>query len=251
MHLKKKITDLLCNTSVGRIIYKLSNGKIPSLRNLPYKFFVPLAHSNHTIHASIFWGFYESAEIRLINKFLNQNLPVIELGGSLGIVSCFILHKLNSNTSLTIVEANGFLIPTIGKNIQMHNTKNVPTTIIHKAIAYSNSFIYMDITDDNTTSTISENRQAGTMVEGIQLNNIITGKPYSLVCDIEGGEVALLLEDKAALKGCFQLFMELHETTYKGIYYSREDLLNILMMDGFTLRSRDGNVVFMDRFDDR
>jgi FkbM family methyltransferase len=247
MNVKKVVSDLLCSSVIGKVIYKLSSGKIPSLRNLPNRFFVPLEHSTHTIHASIFWGFYESAEIRLINKFLNPNLPVIELGGSLGIISSFILHKLNSNTSLTVVEANVFLLSTIKKNIERHNTKNISTNIIHKAIAYSNSLICMDITDDNTTSHISENDQSGTLVESIQLNKIIPEKPYSLVCDIEGAEVAILLEDKAALKNCFQLFIELHETTYEGKYYSREDLINLLIMNGFILRSRDGNVIFMDR----
>jgi FkbM family methyltransferase len=209
-----------------------------------------LQYSSHNIHASIFWGFYESAEIRLINKFLNPNLPVIELGGSLGIISSFILNKLNSNTSLTIVEPNAFLLPTIRKNIEKHNTKNISTNIIHKAIAYSNSFIYMDITDDNTTSHISENDQSGILVESIQLNEIITKKPYSLVCDIEGAEVALLIEDKAALKNCYQLFIELHETTYNGNFYSREDLINLLIMNGFIVRSRDGNVIFLNKFND-
>jgi FkbM family methyltransferase len=249
MRLKKIISDLLCSMTIGRVIYKLSGGKIPSLRNLPYRFIVPLQYSNHTIHASIFWGFYESAEIRLINKFLNPNLPVIELGGSLGIISSFILHKLNSNTSLTVVEANAFLLPIIGKNIEMHNIKKIPTKIIHKAIAYSNSFIYLDITDDNTTSHISENVQSGSLVESIQLNNITTKKPYTLVCDIEGAEVELLLEDKEGLKNCFQLFIELHETTYKGDFYSYDDLKNLLIMNGFIFRSMDGNVIFLDRFD--
>src|SRR6185437_3344965 len=106
MKLKKIISNLLCNGAVGKLIYKLSAGKIPSLRYLPYRFVVPRQYSMPAIHASIFWGFYESAEIRLINKFLNPDLPVIELGGSLGIISSFILNKLNSNTSLTVVEPN-------------------------------------------------------------------------------------------------------------------------------------------------
>jgi len=249
MRLKKIISDLLCSKAIGRVIYTLSGGKIPSVRNLPYRFFVPFKYSNHNIHASIFWGFYESAEIRLINKFLNPDLPVIELGGSLGIISSFILHKLNSNSSLTVVEANASLVPTIEKNIKRHNSKNIPTTIIQKAIAYSNAFIYMDITNDNTTSHISENDESGTLVATIQLNSITPEKPYTLVCDIEGAEVALLKEDKKALKNCVQLFIELHETTYNGRFYSYEDLINLLIMNGFIFRSRDGNVIFLDRFD--
>lgn len=249
MSVKKTVSDLLCNKQIGRVIYRFSRGKIPSLRNLPYRFFVPLEHSTYTIHASIFWGFYESAEIRLINKFLDPNLPVIELGGSLGIISSFILNKLNSNTSLTVVEPNASLLATLKKNIQRYNTKDIDTKIIQKAVGYSTPFVYLDITGDNTTSHVSENVQTDTLVESIQLNQLVDEKPYSLFCDIEGAEAALLIEDKDALKNCAQLFIELHETTYKGKYYSREDLINLLIMNSFILRSRDGNVVFMERPD--
>ena len=107
----------------------------------------------------------------------------------------------------------------------------------------------MDITNDNTTSHISENDESGTLVATIQLNSITPEKPYTLVCDIEGAEVALLKEDKKALKNCVQLFIELHETTYNGRFYSYEDLINLLIMNGFIFRSRDGNVIFLDRFD--
>lgn len=247
MKLKKIISNLLCNSAVGKFIYKLSAGKIPSLRYLPYRFVVPREYSTPAIHASIFWGFYESAEIRLINKFLKPDLPVIELGGSLGIVSSFILRKLNVKSSLTVVEANAFLLPTIEKNIKRHNHKNIPTTLIQKAIAYSNAFVYMGITDDNTTSRICGSDQFGTLVEAIELNSITPEKPYALVCDIEGAEAALLQEDKAALKNCFQLFIELHETTYKGRIYRYENLIDLLIMNGFIVKSRDGNVIFLER----
>lgn len=56
--------------------------------------------------AEIFWGIYEGAEARFIQKYLTGDLGVIELGASIGIVSCCIKKKLNGKSKLIAVEAH-------------------------------------------------------------------------------------------------------------------------------------------------
>ena len=250
MNIKKTISDLLCSTLVGKTLITVFHNRIPTLRNPGYRFSVPVRHSSPVIHASIFWGIYESAEIRLIKKHLRPDLPVIELGGSLGVISSFIIRKLNKNASLLVVEANPHLTTTIQKNIDHHNEKKVSFFIVNKAIGYTSAAIYLNISNDNTASYITDglgNKEDAVEVECTQLSQIIPSEPFVLVCDIEGSEVEILLYDKEAMRYCSQLFIELHNATHKDQFYSREALLNILIEDGFLLKNRDGNVYFFER----
>ena len=65
----------------------------------------------------IFWGFYESAELRLIRKHLPATLDVVELGGSLGVVAAHIGQRLEPGRQLISVEANPALIEALRTNI--------------------------------------------------------------------------------------------------------------------------------------
>ena len=67
--------------------------------------------------AALWWGMYESAEHRFIKAFLLPNLPVIELGSSIGAISSAIAGQLDHGQRLICVEANPFLIPQLRKNL--------------------------------------------------------------------------------------------------------------------------------------
>ena len=71
-------------------------------------------------------------------------------------------------------------------------------------------------------------------------NNV---QDFTLVCDIEGAEIDILLCDSKGLQSCRQIFIELHNTAYKGKEYSPKMMKELLQLQyGFDLVCQDGNV---------
>lgn len=250
MRLKKAIADSLCSPFIGKFLTRFFNKRIPSLRNWGYRFFVPVQYSSPVIHASIFWGIYESAEIRLIKKCLRSDLPVVELGGSLGIVSSFIIKKLKKENSLKIVEANPNLISTIDANLKRHNINGVQYKIFNNALGYNSNSLRMQLSTDNTASRVIRSETSNNKfveISCLSLSNLTDGQPYALVCDIEGSEIEIIIHDKEILKQCCQLFIELHDTSYNGVIYKSIELVELLQNIGFICKAKDGNVYFFER----
>jgi len=124
------------------------------------------------IYKQLLRGQYEKAEQQLIAKHLNPQVPVLELGGSIGVVSAYIGFILEPPTPHIIVEANPKLI---GNRIS----------------------------DDQQSESVS--------VQTMNLTRLCEGlERYSLIMDIEGAEFDILRNDAAALSGCELAIIEVH-----------------------------------------
>lgn len=250
--MKKFLFKILCSKALGKFIYWVNKGRIPCVRWKGFRFVMPKEYSSYMNHASVFWGFYESAELRLINKYLSPNLPVIELGGSLGIVSSHIISRLKQ--PFTIVEANPMLIETIRSNTENYNHHHVTVQIVNKAISYSGNSVSFAVSDNNTESSIIDRSETGVnnrniiSVPATTLTALAREIPsFTLVCDIEGAEVELLLKDREALGKCRYLFMEVHKTSFENNNYTQKDVVELLQQQGFQLKEHDGHVVYMEK----
>ena len=250
--MKKSIFKLFCNPFIGKIISIIFWYNIPNLKNGFKRFKTPKLYCNDTVRAMIFWGFYEGAEIRLIRKYLPGNLPVVELGSSLGIVSSTAIGCIDVGTSYTCVEANPYLTEYINYNITKHNPSNKNYKIINSAVAYnSNGYILMNISNNNTESSIinSSNlkNECAIKVKAISLSEIsITD--FTLICDIEGAEIEIFKNDYQILENCKHLFIELHKTIYHGEDYAISDLQTIIEKKLlFKLVASDGNVFYYNK----
>src|SRR5689334_8344200 len=118
LFLKVFVARILASAPVGYMV-KIFSAGILQKQNL--KITVKSKQITAGVAASIYWGFYESAEIRFIHKYLRHDLPIIELGTSVGIVAC-ISRKKNSE-QLVCVEANPELIAVIEKNFELNQVK--------------------------------------------------------------------------------------------------------------------------------
>jgi FkbM family methyltransferase len=202
------------------------------------------------IAASLFWRLYESGEIRLIRRHLSGDYDLVELGSSLGLVACAASTKLAPNRKILCVEANAGLVPLLRTNL----VRNCPRqyAIEHAAIDYSGQAkATLHVGDSNISSRVVSVPVAGgcgsLLVPARTLGDIVSGHAlgdYSLVCDIEGAEAGILLEETICLKACREAVLELHATEYKGRGYSVEDLRAILIYQhGFNLVGNQGSVV--------
>jgi hypothetical protein len=84
------VAKALMNPLSGKMIKRLSsatldrNGILFDLRSNGV---------NDTSIAQFYFNAYESAEIRFISKYLKTDLPVIELGSSIGVISLYHRQK--------------------------------------------------------------------------------------------------------------------------------------------------------------
>lgn len=233
--LKRIVSLLLINNFTGELISRIKSDKLYC-----YSLIVDTSNPviSSTVKAALFFNKYESAESRFIIKYLYTDHDVIELGASIGISSCLIRRKLNTDKKVISVEANQALIDTITKNIQ-NNKLNYNFFLLNKAISY-------DISD---TKKVSFRKQEDTLlgkiihvnqstpipgntwVDTIKFVDIINEyqiKDYSLVCDIEGSEIELFLNENECLKNCKQIIIETHTTSYRDINYKFSELAELI-----------------------
>jgi FkbM family methyltransferase len=251
--LKKLIHRLLCNNITGSVIYFIFSGKIPDLRWRGFKFILPASSVNKRMVAAVFWGFYESSEIRFIEKYLRADVDVIELGSSAGIVSSHVASKLGNNRHFIMVEANPNLIATIKTNVTAYIKKDASFDVLNYAVGYGAPELMITITSNNTETRVV---QAGAGVNTVVVKTISFAElvkrngdgDYALISDIEGSEVEVLLKEAASFNNCRQLFIELHETVLNNKTYTVKMLIDIITgIHGFSLKDQHGPVVYFTK----
>lgn len=249
---KSFVYRLLCNSISGTIVTTVFSKTIPDIRWPRFRFVIPRQAVNKKIMASVFWGFYESAEIRFIERYFDGNTDVIEFGGSIGIVSSHIASKLKPGKKLLTIEANPFLIETIRRNVSRYIALGAEYRLFNKAVGYHSPCVSLHITDNNTETRIGDDLADGSQtIPTCRLSDIIAQEQisnYTLVCDIEGSEAEVFENDKDSLQRCRQLFVELHDTAYNGKHYTVDSLLNILINEhGFRLRAHYRPVFLLEK----
>lgn len=238
--LKKFISNLLKIPSVGKAIRLFFDDKIPFSG---ISIFTDSHEVSNAVVSSIFFRFYESAEVRFVKRYLKPNIPVVELGSSIGVVSCQIAEL--SNSLIICVEANPKLLPLLGKNLEFNGYKNYK--IISGAVDYESkgNFSFFEVGKENVLGRLTKSKNAGTIiVPNITLNKILEENKiddYILVSDIEGSEIQFLLHDAEALRKCRQMIIELHFSEYENTMYEVNDLLKIISKLGFSKVDAYGN----------
>jgi FkbM family methyltransferase len=207
--------------------------------------------TNH-IKAELFWGIYESSEIRFVQHYLNPHIDVVELGASLGVVSSHIARR-NRGSRFVVVEANPALSEVIASNLAT-NAPAREVNIVNAAIDYAPGSGHMTrfaLGISNLDSRIIQGNSAvHTMVPSLTLSDLLAKygiKEYVLVCDIEGAEAGILEYDSESLAGCQQIIAELHDTSKEGYQMRVSDLVERLVDLGYSLRARKGPVCVFER----
>ena len=252
---KKILFRLLVNKLTGNIICFFYPHLIPDTRWPGYRFSIKRDGINKSLAASIFFGFYEAGEIRFIHKYYSGNTDVIELGGSMGIVTSHLASILKAGRKLITVEANPFLEKTLLSNVSRYINKESEFTILTKAIAYHSSEVALHITGNSTETTALNLGNNGNddevIVKSIKLSDIILKFnliDYTLVCDIEGSEIELLKNETVGLENCIEMFIELHETTTEEGMISTDKLKEIIeKVHKFRFVQSNGPVMYFKR----
>ncbi|MFN0293147.1 FkbM family methyltransferase [Pedobacter helvus] len=193
-----------------------------------------LKNQPNFIKSSIFLGLYERSEINCIAKYLNPDLPVMELGCSIGATSMTILKTIK-NKKLISVEANPLLLKNLQSTQKINNLSN--WHIINKAVDYSGKdHISFAIDPGNLGSKKSETNSTDkdVLVPTVTISELLNAYKidtnFNLVCDIEGAEIEFILNDSKTLKErCNTLIIELHDTIYSSIKYSKNEIAELIV----------------------
>lgn len=249
--LKALAVTVLCHPLVGRLLRVVFGGRIPSLRFRGWRIDTRSPAVTPRTVATIFWGVYESAELRLVDRRLRRDLDVVECGSSLGGVSSAIAQRLEPGRRMLCVEANPALVPLLESNVKS-NAPGTPVTVVNRAIDYEHdevTFFEGDSSTGGRTSNTTGN--PGITVRAAKLSALLREHDigdYVLVSDIEGAEVGFITHDVAGLSRCRQILLELHAGVYYGNPETEESLIAALeSRHGFALKERLGSVALLER----
>jgi FkbM family methyltransferase len=250
---KKRIAKSLCHPTIGLFLARAFRDRIPAA-GCVVATDSPIVTPE--IKAQLFWRFYESAEIRFVDKHLRRDLDVIELGSSLGVVTCRIRKLIHSSCKLICVEASPELARLTHLNL-VTNALEKNVVVVNRAVNYDSpaqktvTFLSGGSTLEGTVIKDEIGEDGGLAVQVATLSQILSENgigDYVLVSDIEGSEAGIALYDADALRKCKQIIIELHDTTVSGASMKIEPISEAFMdLHSFALRDRYGSVFVFDK----
>jgi FkbM family methyltransferase len=154
---------------------------------------------------------YEAPERWAVARYVRQDLPVVELGGSMGVVACVTNRLLKNPAAHVVVEANPLVIPQLELNRSLNHSR---FEILNRAIAYGMESVTFRPSSNVCISSITAvGDQAPVTVETIELRDIVRDRGFTrfnLICDIEGLEYDLAVHEMDILKNADTIILETH-----------------------------------------
>ncbi len=204
---------------------------------------------DHKNYIRILFSYYESAEIKLIKKYFNINLPTIDLGSGIGATMCTFAHK--SKKKIICVEASKFCVEQLKINVKKNNFKNFKilnklffshTNINNPNYIFNEKkdFIFSKLLKKKSNKKINKKKT-------ITLNNIFKKfnfKKVQISCDIEGEELHFNKKDFMDLKKCENLIIEIHSNNQSKI---NQFIYNLKKISNLQLKEKKHSVYYFKR----
>jgi len=183
---------------------------------------------------------YEKGERQIIQKYLTPNEPVIELGGSLGVISCMVNRQLKAPDKHIVVEANPVVVPTLKKN---RDANGCQFAIIEAAIGYGSDTVTFFSNGLSLCGSIYLGGGEKWEVPTKTLQSVAEDAGFdrfTLICDIEGSEIGMIEHEMDFIREHVGLLlMETHEDTPYG-EAGVKLVLETLAASGFKLADSEG-----------
>jgi hypothetical protein len=116
----------------------------------------------------------------------------------------------------------------------LRNCGDRPVEVVHAMVASHTGVGSLDIAESTLVSAAGAGLRT-VEVPTITLTDIVArlgGGEYSLVSDIEGAEVSLFTDHRAALAGCRMMIVECHATEWGGRRYTLEEVTQLPVAGG-------------------
>ncbi len=211
-------------------------------------------------YVAILRGGYERAELSLLKQFTAAS-TIVELGSNIGVVTTAALNKLSTTGRMVCVEPNPDSLPALSRNIQRALERNFAymnpeVQIIQAAVGKEGSttqFIRRAGLDSGLVGQVAARADdiPAVVVPVKSLSQILREAnirgPYSLICDIEGGEIPMMYDDAQALGSCTEMVIELHPTSLTGSNIDQQQMLERLESLGFRQQENVANTYLLRR----
>jgi FkbM family methyltransferase len=186
------------NYAIGRAIELFGNRV--RMDGMIFSVDCPLITTPHK--STLAFGMHEIEERELIQRWLPENIPILEFGGGLGVISCLINRKLSRPTDHIVVEANPTMIPILKRNRDLNRCK---FRIINKAIAYDRDFVDLALDSDFVGTRISSDRLSKQVlsVPTTTVRQLLDQTGFGrvgIVCDVEGAEADMISREMPTLQ---------------------------------------------------
>ncbi len=169
----------------------------------------------------------------LFKKYQPTDLPLIELGASIGIVSCITNKQLADPKAHIIVEANPNLLPILEKN-RVQNACQF--NVLNKAVAYGAAEVHFNLNDRCNEGHLSTTAE-GITVPATTLQEILDTGGFTkanMICDIEGAELPLVENEGQVLSDHFNwLIIEVHGAERASKTRARLEGLDFQLVEEF------------------
>ncbi len=208
-------------------------------------------HLQSAVRWTVLKGGYEESERRLVERFLNPALPVVELGGSLGVLSSYVAKRLGDDVLFIVLEANPDIVDLCRLNATADGTRR-NVRVRNAALAYDAETVSFHASRNVHESSLASHDKPGnvtvpaTTLYALLRDEGIDG-PYTLVCDIEGTEWDLHLRDGEALSRCAMAVIELHPNVFEREGWQVQAFLDRMAGYGLGLIAREVNVYAFGR----
>lgn len=180
---------------------------------------------------------YELPERDLAHRHIPRDRPVIELGGSIGVISCVVNRLLSDPAAHVAVEASPEVLPTLAVNRDLNGCR---FEILPGALAYGADTVKFYLGENLHEGSLVHRGGRPVDVRAHSLESIADGRrweEFSVICDIEGAELDLVDNELEVLstRAVF-LLMEIHPA-FVGTEET-EAMLARLRQVGFVERER-------------
>lgn len=188
-------------------------------------------------------GLHEAAEVTLIREHLGADLPVIEVGGGIGFVSCHINRQLLDPGRHVVVEANPDLIPALETNRRLNACA---FQIRSAALAYGAEWIELGVESWATGRIGGGGNRRNVPATTLAALMHESGFPRAnVVMDVEGTEVDVVEREGPLLAERIRtVILETHPSVSGGMRVAK--MFGALGTLGFVERARIQHVVAFD-----
>lgn len=188
---------------------------------------------------------YERPERIIVANYLAPSLPIIELGGNIGVVSCVANRRLSDPSKHVVVEANANVLPLLEANRERNGCG---FKVVYAALGYGETVDFF-VSDDALASSAVASAERVVKVPATSLRKLIDDAGFSLctlLCDIEGSEAEMVVNELDTLvQHVAYFFLETHAKIVGT--ESVTAMLDRLTQAGFkTLFSRWSNVALVN-----
>ena len=205
-------------------------------------------------------GSYEHDEIAILRQLFKPDHTVIEIGANIGVVSRYaFLEKLEDGGTYFCVEPNPLSRPALEINMQRsaffcpkkyfkiisaavcEPDRNGKTAAFVVRQNLASALVGQLPSDESDTIIQVPTRSLGSLLKDHAPNGA------SMICDAEGAEIPMIVNDPEAFSQVRQIAIELHDPRFTGHPETPSFLVSQFKDSGFVVAGKLGNVYYLTR----